>query len=103
MPAIDTKIQTLILEELREIRSDYTEHARVTGERLSALEVGMRSIVGNGERLASLEVGLKSLIGNGQPGRITLLEQAVERLKEFRWYWLGGAAAISCVVALLIK
>jgi len=71
----------LILEEVRSLRTDYNAHARDTGERLSALEMGMHD-----------------LRGNGQPGRITLLEDAVEKLQQWRWWLIGAAAGVSGMV-----
>jgi hypothetical protein len=70
----------IILTELRELRSDYNTHARETGERLSRLENQMYSV-----------------LGNGQPGRIALLERAVEGLKQWRWKMAGVAIAGSAV------
>ena len=80
------EIQSLILSELQALRNDFNTNARETGERLSALEVGM-----------------KSLIGNGQPGRITLLEKSVDKLKEFKWRTVGMAAGVGCIVSFLIQ
>jgi len=80
---------SLILSEVQSLRSDYNTNARETGERLAALEVGMYD-----------------LRGNGQPGRITLLELAVEKLQQWRWWVIGAAAGVSGVVtgiAWLIK
>lgn len=73
-------VQRLILTELQALRADYNIHARETGERLSALESQMHS-----------------LVGNGQPGRIAVVEHAVERLKAWRWKMAGVAAACSMV------
>lgn len=73
-----TQTVDLILNEVRELRGDYNKHARDTGE-----------------RLASLESQMYSLCGNGQPGRIALLETAVEALKRWRWYLAGmGTASV---------
>jgi hypothetical protein len=71
--------------EIRDIRSDYNEHARVTGE-----------------RLATIEANLKSIIGNGQKGRLTLLEEAVEALNKWKWLCVGAASALSTVISFLI-
>ena len=72
----------IILEELRALRSDYNTHARETGE-----------------RLAKLEEQMHDLCGNGQPGRISKLESAVQRLQAWRWYLVGAGAAVSTIVA----
>ena len=74
----------LILAELRELRADYNTHARETGERLAALEVGMYD-----------------LRENGQPGRITLLERAVEALQAGWWRAVGIATGVSGPVSIL--
>lgn len=70
----------LILIELRELRADHNNHARETGERLSRLESQMYA-----------------LVGNGQPGRIALLEKAVDGLKQWRWKMAGVAIAASAL------
>lgn len=67
---MDDKLE-LILAQLTELRTDTKA---------------------NGERLARLETQMYSLVGNGQPGRIGLLERAVESLSRWRW-WVVGAAA----------
>lgn len=78
----------IILEELRALRADYNDHARETGERLSALETSS-----------------KALLGNGQPGRIGQLEESVKGLERWKWRVLGistgGSAAVSAVLWLL--
>lgn len=77
----------IILQELRELRSDYNEHARDTGE-----------------RLASLEQQMYTLVGNGQPGRIANIETAAAKLKDTvseleKWRW-KVAGALVAVAAL---
>ena len=67
--------QELILDELRLLRNDFNTFARDTGE-----------------RVATLESDVHGLVGNGQPGRVALLERAVDKLTQWRW-WLVGAAA----------
>ena len=71
----------IILAELRELRSNYDQHAKATGE-----------------RLATLEQQMHDLCGNGQPGRIRILELTVERLQAWRWYLIGSSAAASTIV-----
>jgi hypothetical protein len=48
---------------------------------------------------------MKLLIGNGQPGRITLIEEAVNDLQAWRWKMLGictGASGVVSVVGYLL-
>lgn len=52
---LNRETNELILSELRELRADYNDNTRKTGERLSSLESQMYS-----------------LCGNGQPGRVWL-------------------------------
>jgi hypothetical protein len=73
---------SLILAELRELRSDYNANARETGERLSSLETSMTS-----------------LVGNGQPGRITLAEEAIKDLQAWKWRIFGIATGAATVVS----
>jgi hypothetical protein len=42
-----------------------------------------------------------SLVGNGQPGRVALLERAVEELKRWRWWVVGAAAGSAGVISVL--
>jgi hypothetical protein len=80
--------QDLILAELRELRGEYNTHSRETGE-----------------RLATVETQMYSLCGNGQPGRISNLETAVQKLKEWRWWVLGamaGGTTVTTAVAWII-
>ena len=74
----------LILTELRELRNDFNDFARQSGERLSKLE-----------RDNYL------LMGNGQPGRIARLETSVEMLQEWRWWLIGASAGVSTVVSII--
>jgi hypothetical protein len=76
--------QDLILGELRALRSDFNTYARDTGERVSSLETDMHD-----------------LKGNGQPGRVALLEAAVDALKQWRWWWIGAAAGSGGVISVL--
>lgn len=50
--------------------------------------------------VATLQTQMKALVGNGQPGRITQIEVAVERLKAFRWKTLGVVTAISTGITM---
>lgn len=83
-----TDTTSLILSEVQGLRSDVAENAVATGE-----------------RIASLETLMKLLIGNGQPGRITLIEEAVNDLQAWRWKMLGictGASGVVSVVGYLL-
>jgi anti-sigma-K factor RskA len=74
-------VQSIILSELQAL----TESSRV-----------------NGERLARVETSLRAVIGNGAKGRLTLLEEAVQRLDRWRWYVAGGAVGAAGMVSLLL-
>jgi hypothetical protein len=76
--------QEIILGELRALRSDFNSYARDTGERVSVLETDMHT-----------------LVGNGNPGRVSLLEAAVSKLSQWRWWLVGVAAGSSGVVSIL--
>jgi hypothetical protein len=76
--------QDIILAELRDLRSAFNTNAQNTGERLSTLESQMYA-----------------LCGNGQPGRISNLEVAVEKLQQWRWWILGATAGGSVVVSAI--
>jgi hypothetical protein len=77
--------QTLILDELRALRSDFNSFARDTGERVSVLELQVKH----------------GITGNGQPSRLQSLEDTVGRLQQWRWHLLGAAAGISSVVSCI--
>ena len=74
----------LILEELRSFRSDINDWRQETTERLT-----------------KLETQVYPLIDNGQPGRVTLVERAVQKLREWRIWQIGVAAGVSGVVSVL--
>lgn len=82
MPEMTTT--DIILEELRALRNDYNAHARKTGE-----------------RLAKLEEQMHDLCGNGNPGRLRLLEMAVQSLQRWRWYIVGAGASASTLTICL--
>jgi hypothetical protein len=68
---------TLVADELRALRSDFQEHARATGERLSAIETS-----------------LKPLLPNGRPGKIAEIEASIHKLENGKYWLMGFAAAI---------
>jgi hypothetical protein len=76
--------QDIILDELRALRVDFNNFARVTGERISVLETDMHD-----------------LKGNGQPGRVGLLERAVSKLSQRMWWAIGATAGASTVISVL--
>ena len=84
IPVLET-----ILIELRELRTDFNNNARHSGERFAALETHLNSVV-----------------GNGQPGRLTLVEQSCKELSAWRWKMVGittgASAVISTIAALLL-
>jgi hypothetical protein len=55
----------------------------------------------NGERLARLVTQMYGLMGNGQPGRISLLEESVDSLKQWRWWIIGAAAGSGAVISVI--
>ena len=81
---MQTDITTLILTEVQALRTEVSANAVATGE-----------------RLAKLEAQMYSLCGNGQPGRISLLESAVSKLQQWRWWVVGATAGISGVVSVI--
>ena len=76
--------QDLILAALQLLRADFNTYARETGERVSALETDVHG-----------------LVGNGQPGRVALLEKAVDKLSQWRWYVIGTAFGSVSVVSAI--
>jgi hypothetical protein len=76
--------QSLILAKLQSLRADFNTYARDTGERVTALETD-----------------LHGLMGNGNPGRVALLERAVESLMRWRWWLVGAAAGSGGVISVL--
>ncbi len=79
------EMQSLILSELRELRSEYNKSSRETGERLARLENSMKTAV----------------TGNGTKSRLAVVEEAVESLKAWRWQVIGISTGASAVVGLL--
>ena len=81
---MDGSVQEIILAELRALRADHNEFVRETGE-----------------RLARLEANLKTVIGNGVKGRLTMVEEAVEKIQAWRWKVIGGSAVIAAGISML--
>lgn len=78
-------VNDVILIELRELRTDFNNTMRETGE-----------------RLAKLETHLESVVGNGQPGRLTLVEQSVKELTAWKWKMVGITTAIATVASTVV-
>ena len=53
------------------------------------------------ERVKALEVQMKDLIGNGQPGRVGRLEEEVKSHSKLLWLGMGGLYALQIFPALL--
>lgn len=51
--------------------------------------------------LERLEVNMEALVGNGQPGRIKLVEDAVNSLANWRNVIVGGGIVIAAILAWL--
>jgi hypothetical protein len=80
----DLQINNLILDELRELRSSFNEHAQDVVQRLSKLETQSESIV-----------------GNGQPGRLTIVENKVGDLQHVQWLVRGIYIGVSALVSFI--
>lgn len=80
----DPNVQNLILEQLQTLNSRFN---------LSA------------ERLARVETHVESLVGNTQPGRLTVLENKVSALQQWRWkttgIYIGVSGVVSTITALV--
>lgn len=80
----DTIILNTILDELRASRADISNLRQETTERVT-----------------KLETQVYPLIDNGQPGRVTLVERTVQKLREWRIWQIGVAAGVSGVVSVV--
>lgn len=80
----DIPTSDLILIELRDLRTDFNENARVTGQ-----------------RLASVETSMTALVGNGQPGRITNIETDVDTLKGWKQGLVGLWALVAAIGSIV--
>ena len=83
---MDATIEQLILQELQEIRTDLKQFRTDTAERVSALEVKS-----------------KDISGNGQPGRMKLVEDAVDSLQRNKYWVMGVAAGVSGVLSAVME
>jgi hypothetical protein len=50
------------------------------------------------EAVAVLQTQMKSLLGNGQPGRITVIEAGLAKLKRSRYIEFGYASALGTML-----
>jgi len=80
MPDFDTT--QLILTELRQLRTDFSEFAlRVEG------------------RLSSLEADNHAVMGHIQPGRMAAAEAEIRDLQRWRWRMVGISTGCSVVIS----
>lgn len=93
---MEPSIETLILDQLRELR-----------EELHDFRSDMQKLTSDGvERTTRLETQMKDVYGNGHPGRLSKLEEAVKSLTQSKYWVMGVSASISCIFAgitILIK
>lgn len=80
----DLQVNTLILSELRDLRSAFNEHAQDTVQRLSKVETHMDIVV-----------------GDTQPGRLTLAEKSIKELQQWRYRIAGISVGVSTVVSAI--
>jgi hypothetical protein len=80
----DHQLQTIILDEVRQLRIRFDVHSADTGERLSVLETHM-----------------ESLVGNSQPGRLTIVENKVTELQHTHWLMRGVYLSVSALVSAI--
>lgn len=78
----DFTLQTVILEEVRALRTRIDAHSADTAE-----------------RLATLETHMDNLVGNHQPGRLTVLENKVTAIQQWKHYTTGIYVGISGLVS----
>lgn len=50
------------------------------------------------DKVISHDTSIKDIIGNGQPGRLKILEEQVEELKELKWKLVGLVVGIVMLV-----
>lgn len=84
----NAQLLEVILDEVRGLRTRFDVHSADTGERLSILETHM-----------------EGLVGNHQPGRLTILENKVAAIQQWRHYttgiYIGVSGLISAGVAFV--
>lgn len=82
----DFTLQTVILEEVRALRTKFDMHAAEMSEA--------------GERMAKLETNMDTLVGKHQPGRITIIENKLSALQQWKHYTTGIYIGISSLVSI---
>lgn len=80
---MDFSLQTVILEEVRALRTRVDAHSADTAE-----------------RLATLETHMDSLVGNHQPGRLSIIEKKISDLQQWKHYTTGLYIGISSLVSV---
>ena len=50
------------------------------------------------DKVITHDTSIKDIIGNGQPGRLKVLEEQVEELKELKWKLVGLVVGIVMLV-----
>lgn len=83
---MDESTEKMILSELQALRAEVNQYVRESAERLSRLDTQM-----------------VSLIGNGRPGRVGVLEIAVDRLERYKWWLMGASAAVATVASVILS
>jgi hypothetical protein len=83
----DNEVQSLILSELQELRRSFAAHSLTTGERLASLEQGMKT----------------AIIGNGTKSRLSILEEHVDSLRQWRWKVIGISVGAGCIVSIVFR
>jgi len=73
------------LTELQELRTDFNNFARGTGERVSSLEIQVKHEISR----------------NGQPSRLQVIEDRVEPLSAWLWRMVGICAGVSVMFTVL--
>jgi hypothetical protein len=76
------QIQSIILDELRALRTRFDVYSDDMGQRTTRLETHM-----------------ESLVGDKQPGRLTRLEDKVAAIQQWRHYTTGIYIGVSGIVS----
>jgi hypothetical protein len=76
------QIQSIILDELRSLRTRFDVYSSEMGD-----------------RTARLETHMDTLVGNRQPGRLKILEDKVSAIQQWRHYTTGIYIGVSGIVS----
>lgn len=79
-------IQSLILDEIKDLRND-----------IKTFQINTES------RISQCEVQLETILGNGQPGRLTKVENSLEKIHRFKYWFMGVASVIGGLVSLFFQ